>query len=242
LQRPAAYLLTLLGPGKGTTPFGDETTGRAAWLAAVKSGRCSIARLVRGHGPAEDCIRCEWTAEGAFLDRTEAHGAEIAALCEVLTAEAPEGYRATTDRDTFGRFVAFLRRTGDVGAKNCSGVDRFTRERVISAWQTFAPIRTYSVRRDLEDGPALAERLPLGAALKIHDEQRGNAIVIDDWTGLPACVAGIEHGCGCPLCEPWGGLSEAQGARVVRIRAARAKLAGLIEKHSALPEQDKEAA
>lgn len=237
----APYLLTLLGPGKGATPYHDEAIGRAAWLAAVRSARCATARLVRVHGPAEDCIRCEWTHEGAFLDRTAEHGEEIAALCELLTAEAPPGYRATTCTDRAGRFVVFHGVSGAAASFSCSGVDRFSRQRLTTSWTRFAPVRTYSVRASLEDS-ALAANLTLDAAFQVHDDLRGNAVVVDDWTGLPACVAGVELGCGCPLCGPGDGLSEEQSARVARIRAAREKLSGLVERHAALPAQQSQEA
>jgi hypothetical protein len=91
---PIPYVLvTVTLDGRETlAPFGDETALRAAWLLAREDPTVSEARAKRRDGDPRARERCTWSRLGEFIDRTEAHRAELVALAATLTADAPAGF------------------------------------------------------------------------------------------------------------------------------------------------------
>jgi hypothetical protein len=110
---------------------GDIVAGRAAWLAAITSGRATYAALSGTKPDGRSTWPCEWSKAGAFHDRTDAHRAEMSALATRLTAEAREGYSVTLRDQPRGWRVVF---TGSCFGEHSLDGSLSTAERVLNHW------------------------------------------------------------------------------------------------------------
>jgi len=183
-----------------SSPAADERAGRAAWLTAIAREDCSWASLERTDGPVRDRYRCEWSRQGAFMDRSAEHAAELGALAAELTSWAPEGYAVTVAGDR-------VRFTGSPDGAHALQVDASTAKRVLAHWEGYVPARgPFTVRAadDLgNDGTLLIEHLSLRQLRDWLDqhEDPGTFLVLDESDGKPACGYDTEMAGGAWACD-----------------------------------------
>lgn len=116
-------------------PVANEAAGRAAWIAARGVDGCRYASLERTKGSWRHRVRCEWSHVGSFLDRTDAHRAEMTALAARLTAEAPAGFTAEIHETPLGWRIVFRgSRTEHSLHGTCSD-----EARVLAHWNGYRP-------------------------------------------------------------------------------------------------------
>jgi hypothetical protein len=191
---------TTLNGVESLSPVADEHAGRAAWLAAIGRADRSYASLERASGPVRERYLCEWSRQGAFLDCTAEHAAELGALAAVLTSGAPAGYAAAVVGDS-------VRFTGSPHGPHSLNVAVSTTERMLAHWDGYLPARgpfTIRATNDMgNDGTLLVEHLglrELRAWLDRHEDS-GTFEIIDESDGRPACGYDTEMAGGAWACD-----------------------------------------
>jgi hypothetical protein len=117
-----------------TACFDDENMAREAWLEATRLPAAESVTVERIRGPHSSRFRCEWDCTGTFVDRSEAHCAELRTLCSILSRGAPLGYGAAVVRRSHERVVELT------GARSAYRLvaSVSTVERVRRHWQAYA--------------------------------------------------------------------------------------------------------
>jgi len=123
--------------------YADEKTARDAWCAAINSderNELAYARVEHTEIPSFVLgrYRCEWSADGTHVDRTDLHREELAHVVALLTRDAPPGYTATVEIGHGDFLVVF---EGPNGQRHTLLGAPSSTARVLAHWLGFAPRR-----------------------------------------------------------------------------------------------------
>lgn len=130
------YALTTTVDGKQSVVVVDnEAFGRNAWLVARQVPGCTFASLSLTSGPLNVRTRCEWSYDGMFVDRTDAHRAEIESLCVQLSAQQ-SAHKIAVCEEVKGSPVVLM--TGRERRRALS-VSYTTADQVRAHWQGYVP-------------------------------------------------------------------------------------------------------